>query len=57
MNKIERAIYDAKLHIKNLERENLIIESKIKAFKDMLVTLENIEGCKDIPHLSNKKQD
>jgi hypothetical protein len=50
MNKIERAIHDAKINIKNLERESLIIESKIQAFKDMLNTLENIESCKDIPH-------
>jgi len=55
MNKIERAIYDAKLHIKNLEREQLIIESKIDAFKNMLVTLESIESSKSIPHLN--KQD
>lgn len=54
MNKIERAIYDAKIHIKNLEREQLIIDSKIKAFKDILTTLENIEGCKDIPHEERK---
>jgi hypothetical protein len=52
MNKIERAIYDTKLQIKNLERENLIIESKLKAYKDQLTTLENIEACKDIPHVS-----
>jgi hypothetical protein len=55
MNKIERAIYDAKIHIKNLEREQLIIDSKIQAFKDMLVTLESIESSTNIPHLS--KQD
>lgn len=36
MNKIERAIYDTKLQIKNLERENLIIESKLKAYKDII---------------------
>jgi hypothetical protein len=50
MNKIERAIYDAKLHIKDLERENLITISKIQAFKDMLLTLEAIESSEQIPH-------
>jgi hypothetical protein len=55
MNKIERAIYDAKIHIKNLEKEQLIIDSKIQAFKDMLSTLEAIESSKSIPHIN--KQD
>jgi hypothetical protein len=55
MNKIERAIYDTKLHIDNFEREKLIIDSKIQAFKDMLKTLEAIESSKDIPHYLNKQ--
>ena len=50
MNKIERAIYDTKLHIANLERENLIIESKLKAYKDQLLVLENIADDKSIPY-------
>lgn len=50
MNKIERAIQEAKNHIKNLEKDQLIIESKIDAFKNMLITLERIESLQSIPH-------
>jgi hypothetical protein len=50
MNKIERAIYDAKLHINNLEREILILNSKLIAYKEQLDTLEIIQDNKQIKH-------
>ena len=54
MNKIERAIYDAKIHIKNLEKDRIIIETKIDAFNSMLTNLESIESSKSIPHIEQK---
>ncbi len=50
MNKIERAIYDAKLHIGNLEREMLILNSKLKAYTEQLYALEAIRDNKQIKH-------
>jgi hypothetical protein len=50
MNKIERAIYDTKLQISNLEREILILNSKLNAYKDQLETLEVIQNNKHIKH-------
>ncbi len=50
MNKIERAIYNTNLHIKELEREILILNSKLKAYKDQLETLEVIRDDKHIKH-------
>jgi hypothetical protein len=50
MNKIERAIYDTKLQISNLEREILILNSKLKAYTEQLYTLENIRDNKQIKH-------
>ena len=50
MNKIERAIYDTKLHINNLEEQNRILIAKISAYKDQLNVLENIKDDKSIPH-------
>jgi hypothetical protein len=55
MNKIERAIYDVKNHIKDLEKEKIIIETKIEAFEDMLINLESIEISTSIPYIN--KQD
>jgi hypothetical protein len=50
MNKIERAVYDAKLHIDNLEREILILNSKLKAYTEQLYALEGIRDNKQIKH-------
>lgn len=50
MNKIERAIYDTKLHIEDLEREYLVLTSKIEAYKDQLLALECIADDKSIPY-------
>ena len=50
MNKIERAIYEAKLHIRDKERKLLICEIELKTFKDQLNTLEVIQDDKPIPN-------
>jgi hypothetical protein len=51
MNKIERAIYDCKLHINALERDVLVLSTELKAYKKQLDALEAIEYDKSIPHL------
>ena len=50
MNKIERAIYDVKLHIKDKERQFLIAQTELNSLRDHLQTLEIIEANKLIPH-------
>ena len=55
MNKIERAIRDCKLHIKQLERDVLILETELKAFKKNLDNLESIEYDNTIPHFEEKE--
>jgi hypothetical protein len=50
MNKIERAIYDVQLHIKNKEREILVSQAELKTLKEQLGTLEVIRDDKHIPH-------
>jgi len=53
MNKIERAIYDTKLHIEKLEQDRMVLVAKIDAYKKQLETLEAIDGDKTIPHQEN----
>jgi len=53
MNKIERAIYDTKLHIEKLEQDRMVLVAKIDAYKKQLETLEAIDGDKSIPHQEN----
>ena len=43
MNKIERAIYDVKLHIQDKERQVLIANAELKVLKQQLDTLEKIQ--------------
>lgn len=50
MNKIERAIYDVKLHIKEKERQLLICQTELKSYKEQLSTLEVIQENKSIPN-------
>jgi hypothetical protein len=50
MNKIERAIYDCKLHIGSLEKDRLILTAELSAFKKQLEALEAINNNKSIPH-------
>jgi len=52
MNKIEKAIYDVKLHIKEKERQLLICQTELKSLKDQLDTLEVIQNDESIPHSS-----
>jgi len=56
MNKIERAIYDVKLYIKEAERQLLIKNTELKCLKEQLETLETIENDKSIPHETKLKQ-
>jgi hypothetical protein len=53
MNKIERAIYDTKLHIQKLEEDRMILAAKIDAYKKQLETLEAIDGDRSVPHQEN----
>jgi len=53
MNKIEKAIYDTKLHIEKLEQDRMVLVAKIDAYKKQLETLEAIDGDKSIPHQEN----
>ena len=55
MNKIERAIYDVKMYIKEAERQLLIKTTELKSLKEQLNTLEVIESDKSIPHLKQDK--
>jgi hypothetical protein len=43
MNKIERAIYDTKLYIKEAERKILIANTELNSLKEQLKTLEVIQ--------------
>jgi hypothetical protein len=51
MNKIERAIRDVKMEIKNAKQKVLIAETQLKCLEEQLNNLENIEGDKFIPHI------
>jgi len=53
MNKIERAIYDTKLHIEKLEQDRMVLAAKIDAYKKQLETLEAIDGDRSVPHQEN----
>ena len=54
MNKIERAIYDVKLHIADKERCILIANTELKVLKEQLDTLETIQDDKSIPHIKSE---
>ena len=53
MNKIEKAIYDTKLHIEKLEQDRMVLAAKIDAYKKQLETLEAIDGDRSVPHQEN----
>lgn len=55
MNKIEKAIYDTKLHIKKLQEDRMILNAKLLAYEEQLETLEIIERDKHIPHHQDLK--
>lgn len=50
MNKIERAIFDCKEHLKNLEKERMILIAEMDAYKKQLDNLERIKENKNIPN-------
>jgi hypothetical protein len=51
MNKIESAITDVKMKIKNAKQKVLIAEAEYKCLEDVLERLEIIERDKSIPHV------
>jgi len=55
MNKIERAIYDTKLHLDNLKQDRMIIMAEIQAYEKQLDTLNAINNNKSIPHIESDK--
>jgi hypothetical protein len=57
MNKIERAIYDTKLHLNNLKQDKIILQAEISAFQKQLESLESIERNKSIPHQEDTKEE
>ena len=54
MNKIERAIYEAKLELQELERENYGLIAKLKMKREQIESLEAIAQDKSIPHGGDK---
>ena len=56
MNKIERAIYDVKLFIKEKERQLLICQTEYKSLIHQLKTLEDIQDDKSIPYETFKSE-
>lgn len=56
MNKIERAIYDTKLHINHLENDRMILNAELNAYKKQLNALEAIKDNKSIPHDCNTEE-
>lgn len=57
MNKIERAIYDTKLHLDNLKQDRMIIMAEIQAYEKQLDTLNAINNNKSIPHIEVNEND
>lgn len=53
MNKIERAIYDTKLHINKLQQDSMVLKAKLEAYIDQLDALEKIQRDKSVPHGEN----
>jgi hypothetical protein len=45
-SKIDRAIYEVKLQLRNLEQDNIVLLAKIKQQKEILDTLETINESK-----------
>jgi hypothetical protein len=56
MNKIERAIYDVKLHIKDKERTVLIAQTELQSLKAQLKTLEVIYDDHSIPNITQQNK-
>lgn len=56
MNKIESAINDVKMKIKNAKQKVLIAEAEYKCLEDVLERLEIIERKDSIPHVEVSKE-
>jgi|688.fasta_scaffold2436325_2 hypothetical protein len=54
MNKIETAIYEAKLELKELERENYGLIAKLQMKREQIESLEAIARDKSIPYGGDK---
>jgi len=50
MNKIERAIYDVKLHIANKQSQFEILKAQLVTLEAVLKTMELIREDDSIPH-------
>lgn len=50
MNKIERAIYDAEMHLKEAQRKSMLLLKEIEVRKENLETLISINDNKQIPN-------
>jgi hypothetical protein len=56
MNKIERAIYDVKLHIANKQSQFEILKAQLVTLEAVLKTMESIEKDDSIPNESKKQE-
>jgi len=56
MNKIERAIYDVKLHIADKQRQFQILRTQIVTLESELETLESIEKDGSIPYETKQQE-
>ena len=51
MNKIQRAIYNAKSKLEELKRQMIELTADINAYEDHIEALERIERDNSIPHV------
>jgi hypothetical protein len=56
MNKIERAIYDVKLHIADKQRQFQILRTQLATLEAELETLESIEKDGSIPYETKQQE-
>jgi hypothetical protein len=56
MNKIERAIYDVKLHIEDKQRQFEILKAQLITLEAVLKTLESIETDDSIPNETKQQE-
>lgn len=56
MNKIERAIYDVKLHIANKQSQFEILKAQLVTLEGVLKTLESLEKDDSIPNETKQQE-
>jgi hypothetical protein len=56
MNKIEKAIYDVKLHIANKQSQFEILKAQLVTLEAVLKTMEAIEKDDSIPNETKKQE-